>query len=261
MEFQEGRDVPQNDDTPRSAPHLSRRTILKALGVTVIGSVASVVPIPSHIAVAATAKVGATQNSWAIAAASPIFQQAISQLKLFQFDFVIDQGHFRSVAEEPPLVGLLFQHNNTPSQRTGISMLCTVDTSTRTLRALQYVIGCCLDGTLEITSVLLDEQSIQKQFLQTRGGIMEVPGRYQEQHWSFSRSSKDIPPPPNILPLQGWPVDSSVASAWFYNGSTGVDWSGKAETRMLRCTQVTESRSTQPANVRVFDLVYDTAVV
>lgn len=261
MESEQSRDIPEKSDgTDRPAPHLSRRTVLKALGATVVGSVAPVLAIPAYVRTAAAAEAGDATDAWAIAAASPIFQQAIAELKVYQFQFTVDRGHFQSVAEDLPLVGLLFQHDKTPSQRTGVSLLCTVDTTTRTLRAVQYLVGWCQDGALDVMSVLLEERSIQPQFVQTRGGLVELPGPRQEHHWSFSRPTSEIPPPPDPLPREGWPVDPPGRPVWFYGGCSGVAWAGEGTARILRCAQVTESRAGQADASRVFDLKYDASV-
>jgi hypothetical protein len=246
----------QSQTTPSTiAPHISRRSLLKALGAAVVTSVAATLPVPSHFALAATSS--APDDAWAIAAASPLLQLALDRLTVYQFDFRLDAASFRQVAEQPGLVGLLLRQQRSPHRRMGVDLISTVDTQQRTLRAVQAVIGWCQDCSLDIKSALLDAASLQPISTTTRAGEFETPGPHQEQQWSFPRAAADFPPPPKLdeRAVDGWPPEVVSPLYWFYSGCGAVDWSGDKQP-ILRCTQVVEARSSQPDDTRVFELRY-----
>jgi hypothetical protein len=243
----------QNDENSAAyAAHLSRRGFLKAVGATVAGSLAASLSIPPHLAVAAATSTAAPAEPWAIAAASPLLQQAVSELTTLQFAFALDGAHFHHTSDYLGFVGLILPHRSASSRRCGVDLVLTVDMQARALTAVHYVIGWCLEGSLELNSGILDGSP--PELLQTRGGVIVVPAPRHDRQWTFARNSASIDPPPNPLPIDGWPPDASAACPWYYGGCITTAWAASGNVVIQRGTQVIETHSCQPGQTRTLNL-------
>lgn len=239
-----------------SGVQISRRTLLKTLGATTLGTIAATLPVPSYFTIAASATAANPSDAWAIAAASPILHRGLDHLKTYGFEFTLERTRFEYVGEKSPLIGLRLRQTGTLSRRTGADLLCTVDLDARKLVGVQYVIGACQDCSLEAQSVILNEQSLRSSYISTRDSTIEQPGPSRYDSWSYARSIADLPPPPDLLlPSQGWPPDVISPWYWYYKGCERTEWTADSPP-ILRCSEIVEARSSEPADQRRFTLVY-----
>lgn len=229
----------------------SRRGFLKILGSGVVGSVTASLSMPDQL-VAATQQPDAL---WSLVATSPLFLKALENVQSQGCGFTIDAASFTVVAQQAEHVGLHIRQSSQPTQRLGIDIFATIDTIQGTVVAVQYVVGTSLEGLLDLYSVLLTPASLEPIFIMTRSGLVEQSGPHQATNWTFPRPEEEIAPPPDPLPDEGWPPDVVSPLHWFYAGQSGVQWSDDS-VPVLRCTQVSEQRSSDPSDTRFFDLPY-----
>jgi hypothetical protein len=241
-------DSETSTDRQRFAGHVSRRTFLTSVGAAMVGAVAAELAIPASIAAAASP--AASNEPWAIAAGSELFQHVIDELVAQQFVFDLNGASFQHTSDRAGLVGLTLRHRQSPSPRSGVDVVLTVDPQSRTLSAIQVIQGWCLDWSLEIHSIMFDGTIVEEY---RRGVLVGTYYRRREQHWSFPRDAASATPPPSPLPLDGWPAETPDMCPWHYQGCIGMDWdTGKARTVHFG-TRILEQRSCQAAQQRIIE--------
>ncbi|MGH2545044.1 MAG: hypothetical protein ACRDIB_19805 [Ardenticatenaceae bacterium] len=230
---------------------ISRRSLLKSLGVLTLGSCAATVPLPPFLATAWGQS--GSGEPWQVALASPLFHHFLAELKQAGHHFLLTPNSFVSVAESGNLVALTLRHTQSPSPRTGTDLVLTVDMQQGQLVAAQYLRGVCLDGSLHISSAKVDRRISHRQAT-SRGDVRSYVPR-SSRFWTFARAAEDIPPPPDPLPLEGWPPELPGACYWHYRGCTQTVWR-EVEGFMIRLgAHVVEESTCAPGTFREFDLL------
>lgn len=252
----------QGDQPLQHRPNPSRRRFLQAVGATIIGSVATTMPLPI-LDINASAAPASRDKAWAIAVASPLFQEAIAELSEGQFVFDATSSSFREVGAQGSLVGLLLQHRSSASRRVGASLIMTVDLQAHSLNFVQFIVGWCLDFSLEAQSTIFDVRNQPYRQISDARPPQTLPPLTRPRHgrhWTFARPVP-LENRPEKLVVTGWPSDTTDACHWFYDGCTSTEWATENGAVIHRCTQVAEQRSCQPDHRRIVDLVYTEPVV
>lgn len=252
-------DLPAAVSTPVSGDveqQPTRRTFLKAVGATFLGSVGGTAPISRTLRTAAAAPLPPEAIA-AIVTASPLFQEVLGELQVYNIGFDVTPTNFHPTSDQGNLVGMRLQHHQAPSPRTGADLILTVDRQASLLVAVQYLIGWCLASSLEIHCTLLDqrrgeyEQPCPKQRPLTAPPIMHRPRL--ERHWTFPLNHTR-PSQPEQVPATGWPPDDPSRRFWQYQGGSGIEWATVHGLAVQRATQVQAQRSNQPDEQRVVNL-------
>lgn len=234
----------------------SRRIFLKAVGATVLGSVAATVPIPSFVSqVAAVPE--SRRRAQEIASSAPLFRYVLGILQAHHFTFDASVDSFNYASEQERYAGLTLHHRETRSRRTGADLVLTVDMQSSILISVQYIIGWCLDCSLEVQSTVWDvrlELPRQGYGRKPTPKPEDVTWPQQDQHWTLRRAPKEVTQSGTSL-ADDWPSDPPEACHWFYLGQHTTDWVTTNGQLSYRCTQVVEERSCQPEQKRTLALV------
>lgn len=269
----------ENDALHRDG-HLSRRIFLKMVGATVVGTVAGTLPVPPVLANAMALPVSTApyatnampaqsaqaitpasrDEAWAIAVASPLFQQVIAELNASHFVFDTTSAGFQHASDHGTLVGLKLEQIRSANRRMGASVVLTVNVQAEVLTGLQYLVSWCLNTSLEVRSIMFDARGPVYNSPEERGPSQSKVSRElrrprRAENWSFDRDDP-LPSRPEELVIEGWPPDSPEACHWFYLGCGSTEWAVDRGLVIHRCMQVVEERSCQTGQQRVLDLTY-----
>lgn len=254
-------DDPSDCGCSEQPARISRRSTLKLLGATAL--------IPAVSAAAAEAKASdrkrvhqtgraresATASELEFVAQSPLVQKALENLKKYEFDVNTDSPAFSNIAQLGPNSGLQLQGIGSPNRRTGADFLCVADADKQIVLSVQYLIGQCLEALFDVYAVTLTGESLQSQLIKGRPDTV-LPGPSQELMWTFPRDPQDILPPPDPLPLVGWPPDDGKTPYWVYMGCDSTEWTEYNGKPTLRCATVKETFSADESRTRMIKLQY-----
>lgn len=235
-----------------TTPRVSRRSLLKAMGLTAVGAAGGTRAVPAPFQIAATAQ---KRPPWVVAATSLPLQYALEQLKAYGFAFELEETNFREVAALADRVGLVLAATRTPSLRAGAEVLCTVDTANERVDAVQYVIGLCFDADIHVYGVVADEATALGDYMY--GRVDQVPYNPLRDYrfWTFPKPPPEVPAEEQELPLEGWPADKVGDAFWWYGGSSAYSWTREG-TPLLQSDAVTIYRSSRPEEVQTLVLDY-----
>lgn len=120
---------------------LSRRSFLKAIGVTSVAATVSSVSIPQAVSAAAIADSEDYARALAIAQTAPNVQQTLSELATQGYGFDLTNGGFIRSPDHSALVGLAFKQVTRPRRDTGADLVLTIDLEAGALTFLEQVLG------------------------------------------------------------------------------------------------------------------------
>lgn len=129
---------------------LSRRSLLKAIGVTTVAATARSVAIPQAVHAAAVTDSKDYARALALAQASPNFQQTLSELAAQGYGFDLANGGFIRSPDNPALVGLAFKQVSRPRRDIGADIILTIDLAASTLTFIEQVLGRMAETQMQI---------------------------------------------------------------------------------------------------------------
>ncbi|GAB4215091.1 MAG: hypothetical protein OHK0022_54560 [Roseiflexaceae bacterium] len=228
---------PTEPANSEETPQLSRRQLLKTLGLTALTALPASVVLPAS-AVAQTRQTHPSDDPRAILADSPLVRLVLDALAAQAF-VVRDRRAAQVLAEQGGLVGLLLAPAS-PTARASAGLLVTVDRNQRDVSAVQLVQTWSLATSLEVQRTTLTHASMVPEQVQMRGGVVERPGPRDESYWSFPRELEAAIGRANPQLERGWPAAAADGEAWTAGDLDAHGWQTILGGPVLSTTQVSE---------------------
>lgn len=198
-----------------------------------------------------------TSDEYDFIFSSPMLRFILEQLKSAQF--VVERVAAEKFTELDAYQGLRLINIESPNRRTHADVFCVVDPSKKSVQTAQLMLGQSLEFAMDVYSVIVDDDSFKTTTEIVRDGFERVVAGYkQEVEVSFPRGLDEILPPPDPLPLEGWPADDGKQPFWVYGRSTKAEWSLYNGKLILRGATVVEAFSADTTRTREFPIPYPT---
>lgn len=211
---------------------ISRRNMLKTLGVTIAGALTGTLAIPAHLTLAANST-DAT-DAWAIAATSVVFAKAMERAQIFNFKFVLDAARFEVVGERLDLVGVRLRAAEGRKQGLGVDLIATINTQEKQVSAVQCLVGRLTNDFLDVQSTLLTKKSLDPVVVNTRSGetlmFLDAANNYWNfPHYSPSQVSASLEGTlqeiSSVASIEATPqADKETGLVYQYDGCDIVEW-------------------------------------